>query len=246
LITGAATAGTAETAIASQNHRSRPELARRGPGSFNQRPLTLDELRTGDGRTAARRRDKHLSQCVKLRDDDDRATPDNEQRHGAGGTAMSDAGLVLVALAIAVGIVGVVLPVLPGALLAWAAIAVWALAVGSAIAWVVLAIATLSIGLAQVVKVLVPGRRLRDAGVPRMSILAGLLLAIAGFFLIPIVGLFIGFPLGVYLQERRRLGQHEPAWRSTHEALRAIGLSIAIELAATLVATGAWLVAVLT
>lgn len=159
---------------------------------------------------------------------------------------MSDAGLVLVAVAIAVGIVGVVLPVLPGALLVWAAIVVWALAVGSATAWAVLAVATLSIGLAQVVKILVPGRRLRDAGVPRASILAGVVLAVVGFFLIPLVGLFLGFPLGVYLQERRRLGQHEPAWRSTNQALRAIGLSIAIELAATLVATGAWVAAVLT
>lgn len=159
---------------------------------------------------------------------------------------MSDAGHVLVGLAIAVGIVGVVIPVLPGALLAWAAIVVWALAVGSATAWVVLAIATLAIGLAQVVKILVPGRRLREAGVPRGSILVGVLLAVVGFFLVPVVGLFIGFPLGVYLQERRRLGQHEPAWRSTHDALRAMGLSIAIELAATLVATGVWLVAVLT
>lgn len=159
---------------------------------------------------------------------------------------MSDIGLFLVALAIAVGIVGVVVPVLPGALLAWAAIVVWALAVGSTTAWVVLAIATLSVGLAQVVKVLVPGRRLRDAGVPRASILAGVVLAVVGFFIIPVVGLFIGFPVGVYLQERRRLSEHEPAWRSTQEALRAIGLSIAIELAATLVATAAWLVAVLT
>ncbi|WP_445151341.1 DUF456 domain-containing protein [Baekduia sp. Peel2402] len=158
---------------------------------------------------------------------------------------MSDAGLVLVGLAIAVGIVGVVLPVLPGALLAWAAIVVWALAVGSATAWVVLAVATVSIGVAQVVKVLVPGRRLRAAGVPRASMLAGVVLAVVGFFLIPLVGLFIGFPLGVYLQERRRLGQHETAWRSTQQALRAMGLSIAIELAATLVATVAWLVAVL-
>jgi uncharacterized protein YqgC (DUF456 family) len=159
---------------------------------------------------------------------------------------MSDTGLALVGLAIAVGIVGVVLPILPGALLAWAAIVVWAVVVGSATAWVVLTIATLAIGLAQVVKVLVPGRRLRDAGVPRASILAGVLVAVVGFFLVPIVGLFLGFPLGVYLQERRRLGEHDPAWRSTREALRALGLSIAIELAATLVATTAWLAAVLT
>src|SRR4051794_41130434 len=140
-----------------------------------------------------------ISLCVKLRHDDDRATTSTVAAGGR--TAMSDAGLVIVGLTIAVGIVGVVLPVLPGALLAWAAIAVWALAVGSATAWAVLAIATLSIGLAQVVKVLVPGRRLRDAGVPRASILAGVLLAVVCFFLVPTVGLFIGFPLGVYLQE---------------------------------------------
>ena len=158
---------------------------------------------------------------------------------------MSDLGLVVVGLAIAAGIVGVVVPVLPGALLAWAAIAVWAIAVGSATGWAVLAVATLLIGGAQVVKVLVPGRRLRDAGVPRQSIAAGLVLAVVGFFVIPFVGLFIGFPLGVYVEERRRLGRHASALRSTQEALRAMGLSIVIELSATMLAAGAWLAAVL-
>ena len=158
---------------------------------------------------------------------------------------MSDLGLVVVGLAIATGIVGVVVPVLPGALLAWAAIAVWALAVGSATAWAVLAAATLAIGVAQVVKFLVPGRRLRDAGIPRRSIAAGVVLAVVGFFVIPFVGLFIGFPLGVYVEERRRLGRHASASRSTREALRALGLSIVIELSATVIAAGAWLAAVL-
>jgi uncharacterized protein YqgC (DUF456 family) len=158
---------------------------------------------------------------------------------------VSDLGLVLVGLAIATGVVGVVVPVLPGALLAWAAIAVWAFAVGSARAWVVLGVATAAIGLAQVVKILVPGRRLRDAGVPRRSIVAGLALGVVGFFLIPFVGLFIGFPLGVYLEELRRLRGHEPAWRSTRAALHAIGLSIVIELSATMLSAGAWLAAVL-
>jgi uncharacterized protein YqgC (DUF456 family) len=160
--------------------------------------------------------------------------------------AVSDLGLIVVGLAIATGIVGIVVPVLPGALLAWAAIAVWALVVGGATAWAVLGVATLAIGGAQVVKVLVPGRRLRDAGVPRRSIAAGLVLAIVGFFVIPVVGFFIGFPLGVYVEERRRLGRHPPAWHSTREALRAMGLSILIELTATVLAAGAWLAVVLT
>ena len=159
---------------------------------------------------------------------------------------MSDLGIVVVGLAIAVGIAGVVVPVLPGAILAWAAIAVWALGVGSTTAWAVLAAATLLTGGAQVVKLLVPERRLRNAGVPRRSILVGLVVAAVGFFLIPVVGFFIGFPLGVYLEERRRLGRHLSAWDSTREALRAIGLSIVIELSATVLAAGAWMTAVLT
>ncbi len=158
---------------------------------------------------------------------------------------MSGPGLAVVGLVIAAGIVGVVVPVLPGAVLAWAAIAVWAVAVGSATAWAVLAVATLLIGGAQLVKLLVPGRRLRDAGVPRQSIVAGLLLAAVGFFVVPVVGFFVGFPLGVYVEERRRLGWHGAAWHSTREALRAMGLSILIELAATVLAAGAWLAAVL-
>jgi uncharacterized protein YqgC (DUF456 family) len=159
---------------------------------------------------------------------------------------MSDLGLVIVGLAIATGIVGIVVPVLPGALLVWAAIAAWAIAVGSATGWAVLAVVTLLIGGAQVVKVLVPGRRMREAGVPRQSIAVGVVVAVVGFFLIPVVGFFIGFPLGVYLEERRRLGGHAAAWGSTRKALRAIGLSIVIELSATVVAAGAWLAAVLT
>jgi uncharacterized protein len=159
---------------------------------------------------------------------------------------VSDLGVAVVGLAIAVGIVGVVIPVLPGGLLVWAAIAVWALAVGSATGWTVLAAATLLIGGSQIVKWLVPGRRLRDAGVPRQSMLAGLLAAGAGFFLIPVVGFFVGFPLGVYVEERRRLGRHASAWDSTRHALRAIGLSILIELSASVLAAAAWLAAVLT
>jgi uncharacterized protein YqgC (DUF456 family) len=159
---------------------------------------------------------------------------------------VSDPGVFLVGLAVAVGIVGVVVPVLPGAVLVWVAIAVWAVVVGSATAWAVLAVATLLIAGGQVVKLLVPGRRLREAGVPRRSILVGLVLAGVGFFVVPVVGFFLGFPLGIYGAERRRLRGHDAAWRSTRQALRALGLSMVIELSATVLAAGVWLAAVLT
>ena len=158
---------------------------------------------------------------------------------------MSTGALVLVGVAIAVGIVGVVVPVLPGALLVWAAIVVWALLSGSTAAWGVLAFATLVVGGGQVAKYLIPHRRLRDAGVPRQSLVAGLVLGVAGFFLIPVVGLLAGFPLGVYLEERRRLGGHVSAWQATRQALGAMGWAIAIELVSAVAAAAAWLVAVL-
>jgi uncharacterized protein len=157
---------------------------------------------------------------------------------------MGDLGIAIVALAIAVGIAGVVVPVVPGALLVWAAITVWALAIGSTTAFVALAVATALIGGAQVVKLLVPGRRLLNAGVPRRSLFAGMALATVGFFVIPVVGFFLGFPLGVYLAERRRLGRHACARHSTEQALRAVGLSILIELSATALAAGVWVLAV--
>jgi hypothetical protein len=70
-------------------------------------------------------------------------------------------------------------------------------------------------------------------------------LAAVGFFVIPVIGVFVGFPLGVYLAERRRLGQHTYARSSTEAALRAIGLSILIELCATTLAAGIWLLSAL-
>jgi uncharacterized protein YqgC (DUF456 family) len=48
-------------------------------------------------------------------------------------------GLVLVGVAIVVGLVGVLLPMLPGLLLCWGAVLVWALVERTAVAWSVLA-----------------------------------------------------------------------------------------------------------
>jgi len=158
---------------------------------------------------------------------------------------MSDAGLLLIGLAILAGIVGIIVPVLSGSLLVLGAILVWALVVSSATGWAVLAGATVLIGVAQIVKYLVPGRRMRDAGVPNRTIAAGAVVGIVGFFVIPIVGLFIGFPAGVYVAERHRLGPHHHAWESTKHAIKALGLSILIELTAALVATGIWATAAL-
>jgi uncharacterized protein YqgC (DUF456 family) len=150
---------------------------------------------------------------------------------------------VLVALAIAVGLVGVLVPILPGSVLVLAAILVWAWEVGGTTAWVVFGTAAAVLVVGGVVKFLVPNRRLKDAGIPASTQWIGAALGIVGFFVVPVVGLFIGFVLGVYLAEHRRVGA-TAAWPSTKSALKAVGLSILIELAAGVVATLIWIAGV--
>ncbi len=147
---------------------------------------------------------------------------------------------VIAGLLIVVGIVGILLPVLPGLLLVLAGIAVWAVPRGDAVGWTVLGIAAAIIVVGSVVKYVLPGRRLRDAGVPTRTMIAGAVLGIVGFFVIPVVGLFIGFVLGVYLAELQRLGSSALAWPSTKHALAAVGWSIVIELFTGLLAAAVW------
>src|SRR3546814_6290826 len=55
---------------------------------------------------------------------------------------MSPVAEVLVGLVILVGLIGVVVPILPGTLLVFAAILVWAIMTGGATAWTVFALST--------------------------------------------------------------------------------------------------------
>lgn len=150
---------------------------------------------------------------------------------------------ILVALAIAVGIAGIIVPVLPGTILVLGAILVWALDIGTTTAWLVLAVSAVLLVGGSVVKYLVPGRRLKASGVPTRTLVAGGLLAFVGFFVIPVIGMFIGFVLGIYVAERARVGG-ALAWPSTKGALRAVGVSILIELVAAFLAAIAWVVGV--
>jgi uncharacterized protein YqgC (DUF456 family) len=152
---------------------------------------------------------------------------------------------LLVALVILVGLVGIVVPVLPGSILILGAVLVWTVMEASSTAWTVFALVTTLLVVGAVVKYVIPGRGLRDSGVPTRSIMLGGLLGIVGFFVVPVVGLVLGFLLGVYLSETRRVGRHL-AWPSTVAAVKAVGLSILVELVAALLATGVWVVGVLT
>ncbi|MFW0788483.1 DUF456 domain-containing protein [Gordonia sp. CPCC 205333] len=149
-------------------------------------------------------------------------------------------GELVVALAICVGLVGIVLPILPGTLLVAASILVWAIIIGGW-AWAVFAVAAAIMVAGEVVKYLVAGRGLKSAGVPNMTIVVGGIAGIVGFFVVPVVGLFLGFVLGAYVSELVRNRTFSHAWQGAVAALKAVGTSMLIELLGALVASGIWL-----
>jgi uncharacterized protein YqgC (DUF456 family) len=144
------------------------------------------------------------------------------------------------ALVIAVGLIGILVPILPGSILVVAAILGWAVAVGGSVAWTVFGIATALVVAGAVVKYVVPGRNLQVAGIPASTQWIGVLVGVVGFFVVPVVGVFLGFVVGVYLAELARVGSAQ-AWPSTLHSLKAVGLSIVIELVAALAATWVWI-----
>ncbi|MFE7796913.1 DUF456 domain-containing protein [Nocardia sp. NPDC057440] len=150
--------------------------------------------------------------------------------------------LVLVGLVILVGLLGIIVPILPGVILIFGAIAVWAFVEGGATAWTFFAVSTAFLVLSGIIKYTWPGRKMKDAGVSNRALFLGAVLGIVGFFVIPVVGLFVGFVLGVYLSELQRLRENQQAWQATVHALKGVGLSMLIELLGALLATGVWVI----
>ncbi len=153
---------------------------------------------------------------------------------------MSTAGIIGVALAIAVGIIGIVVPLLPGTLLVFAAIAVWAVVENNVTGWVTLSVVTALLGASLLIKYTWPVKRMRAADVRTLSLVTGGVLGVIGFFVIPVIGLVIGFVLGVFLAELAARGDQRLAWTSTKHAVKGVALSMGVELAGALLATVAW------
>lgn len=151
--------------------------------------------------------------------------------------------LFVCAVFMVAGLVGVVVPVLPGLLLIWVGVLLWALTEAAGAAWWVLGIVTALYAVGAVVEYLVPGQRMRRAGVRTSTLVLAVLGAIVLGILIPIIGALIGFPLGIYVVQRLRRGSHKEALQATGHALRAIGLNIVIELVTALLMIATWIVA---
>lgn len=147
-------------------------------------------------------------------------------------------------LAMVVGLVGIIVPVLPGLALINAAVLVWALYDGGTAAWVGLAVCLGVWAAAFVLQYLVPGRRLVAAGVPTWVLVVAGLAGVVGFFVVPVLGLPLFFVGAVYVVQSLRARHLGRSLGSTGQAVIAVVTSQAIELAAGAVCVVVFLVVV--
>jgi uncharacterized protein YqgC (DUF456 family) len=146
---------------------------------------------------------------------------------------------------IAIGLIGILVPLVPGSILVFAAIAVWAYLEGTTVGWITLGVATVILAAALLVKYLWPMKRMRNADVRTVSLMVGGAFGIVGFFVVPVLGLVIGFVVGVYVAELAQRHDNRLAWASTVHAIKGVALSVGVELAGALLATMAWVAGVL-
>lgn len=159
---------------------------------------------------------------------------------------MSTGGEILVAVVMAIGLVGVLLPILPGLVVIGGVAIVWAIAEETATAWVVVAVMIAILAAGTYLKYRIPGKELAAQRVPaRTWALVGIG-GLLGFFVIPVAGALAGVVAGAYVGERLRFGAHSPAWASTKGVIVSIGKGMAFEFIAGMAAIALWVVAVLT
>ncbi len=154
---------------------------------------------------------------------------------------------LLAAVAMAVGLAGVVVPVLPGILVIWAVALAYGFAVGfGVLGWITMVVLTVAVVVSIVSSVVVPKSAAAEFGATGQSQLLGLVFGIVGFFVIPVVGLFVGALLGVYLGEYQRLEDSEAAWRATKAVARGFGKSVLIDIGLGVLMVGVWTIWALT
>ncbi|MFV0452164.1 MAG: DUF456 domain-containing protein [Propioniciclava sp.] len=144
-----------------------------------------------------------------------------------------------------VGVCGIVVPVLPGSLAIIGGLFLWALLGGSPTGWVIFGIGAVLAGLGMSASYVITGRRLRQRAIPNRSVLVGVICGVIGLFVLPFLGLLLGFAVGLLAMEWWRVQNLRTALASSWTALTGVGLGMLIELGCGLLAAATLLVGIL-
>lgn len=144
--------------------------------------------------------------------------------------------VVVVAIVMVVGVAGTVLPILPGLPVIWAAAVFYGIIAGFGTAgWVAMAVITVLAAAGMASAFYLPQRTAASVGVPWWGQVIALGFAVAGFFIVPVVGAPLGFAVGILVttiaRERQVTGAIAATWATLKSMLLASGIQFAVGLA---------------
>ena len=152
---------------------------------------------------------------------------------------------VLAGILLVVAAVGTIYPVLPGSLIAIVTLLVWAWVMGSWAAWIAAVIGSLICVAGWSASAVLTGRKLKQLEVPGWSILVAVAGGVIGMFLIPVVGIFVGFAIALLVSEWIRHREARTAFHYSLQTLKAMGIGVLLEFCLVCVAASVWTVGVI-
>jgi uncharacterized protein YqgC (DUF456 family) len=148
---------------------------------------------------------------------------------------------LLALVVMAVGLVGVLVPVLPGLMLIWSVAVVYGLIVGFGAAGLsAMVVLSLIVVLSVVKSVVLPRRAAAGAGASGWSQFGAVAGGVVGFFLIPVIGVILGALAGMVATEYSLKGNWDDAWTATKATAKGFGISALIDLVLGMVMITAW------
>ena len=149
----------------------------------------------------------------------------------------------IVLLMMLVGLVGTLIPILPGNIFMWVATVFYGFAVGiDVFSLGVLVLVTVLATVSVAVGIVLPKRAATESGTSTSSQLAAVVGAIIGFFAIPVVGVVVGALAGIALAEWWDKREWQAARVSTIAVAKGFGLSALVQFGIGFVMLVVWLV----
>lgn len=151
------------------------------------------------------------------------------------GVALESITFGLAVAGLVVGLVGTIIPLVPGTLLVWLVVLLYGLATDfssiSMTAFVVITLIALVTGTADIWMPLLGSRKTGAGG---RSMVYGVIGAIVGTFALPLLGTIIGYALGILLGEFQTHRDWNLAFKSSLGGIAGWGLATAVQLGGAL------------
>jgi uncharacterized protein YqgC (DUF456 family) len=146
-----------------------------------------------------------------------------------------------IGLLMAIGLVGVIMPFLPGLPIIWGAALLYGFLTDfGALGWTAMTAITLLGALGIAASYVIPERAGAASGASRSTRLLAGVTGVVGFFVIPIIGFPIGACAGVLLAQYRQTADFNEATRATVNVLKGFGIGMVAELGTGLVMVLVW------